>query len=97
KNGGYDLDGLSTYLQFVKSKRPDTTSATVLLEPNTAYDTLVQVMDRVRVLEVNAGLSDVQYELFPDVSIGDAPPAAPGSPVASAAPIHAVARVGASR
>jgi len=97
KNGGYDLDGLSQYLQFVKSKRPDTTSATLLLEPDTPYDTLVQVMDRVRVLDVNAGLSDVQYELFPDISIGDAPPAGPGSPVASVAPAHAVARLGASR
>jgi hypothetical protein len=30
-------------------------------------------MDRIRVLEVNAGLNVVQYELFPDISIGDAP------------------------
>ncbi len=73
KNGQYDLDGLSSYLQFVKSKRPNNTEATVLLEPDTPYDTLVQVMDRVRVLDVNAGLNDVQYELFPDISIGDAP------------------------
>jgi hypothetical protein len=29
-------------------------------------------MDRIRVLEVNAGLNVVQYELFPDISIGDA-------------------------
>lgn len=78
KNGGYDFDGLSQYLQLVKSKFPDKTDATVLLEPDTPYDTLVQVMDHVRVLDVNAGLSDVQYELFPDISIGDAPAAAPG-------------------
>jgi len=74
-DGAYDYDGLSQYLQLVKSKFPAKTEATVLLEPNTPYDTLVQVMDRVRVLEVNAGLSDVQYELFPDISIGDAPAA----------------------
>jgi len=73
KNGAYDYDGLSSYLQLVKSKFPDKTDATVLLEPDTPYDTLVQVMDRVRVLDVNAGLNDVQYELFPDISIGDAP------------------------
>lgn len=91
KNGAYDYDGLSQYLQLVKSKFPDKTDATVLLEPNTPYDTLVQVMDRVRVLEVNTGLSVTPYELFPDVSIGDAPlvtsaagPAAPSS--AAAAP-----------
>jgi len=81
KDGAYDYDGLSSYLQLVKAKFPDKTDATVLLEPDTPYDTLVQVMDRVRVLDVNAGLSDVQYELFPDISIGDAPPA--GAPVAA--------------
>jgi biopolymer transport protein ExbD len=73
RNGGYDYDALSHYLQQVKSRFPDKTDATVLLEPDTAYDVVVQVMDRMRVLEVNAGLDVVQYELFPDVSLGDAP------------------------
>jgi biopolymer transport protein ExbD len=73
KNGSYDYDGLSEYLQRVKSKYPDKTDATILLEPDTPYDIVVQVMDRIRVLEVNAGLSVEQYELFPDISIGDAP------------------------
>jgi biopolymer transport protein ExbD len=70
---GYDLDGLTQYLKFVKSRFPDKTEASILLEPQTPYDTLVQVMDRTRIVEVNAGLSTVQAELFPDVSIGDAP------------------------
>ncbi len=83
KNGAYDYDGLSQYLQLVKSKFPDKTEATVLLEPDTPYDTLVQVMDRVRVLDVNAGLSDVQYQLFPDISIGDAPVATTVAAVAA--------------
>jgi len=81
--GGYDLQGLTDYLQFVKSRYPDKTDATLLLERDTPYDTLVQVMDRTRIAEVNAGLSTVQAELFPDVSIGDAPliePAAGGKP-----------------
>ena len=73
KDASYDYDGLSQYLQRVKSKYPDKTDATILLEPDTAYDTVVQVMDRMRVLEVNAGLNVEQYELFPDISIGDAP------------------------
>jgi biopolymer transport protein ExbD len=84
KAGGYDYDGLSTYLQQVKTKFPDKTDATILLEHDTPYDTVVQVMDRIRVLEVNAGLNVVQYELFPDISIGDAPvmdaSAAPAAP-----------------
>lgn len=73
KDGAHDYNALSQYLQLVKSKYQDKTDATILLEPDTPYDTLVQVMDRVRVLEVNAGLNVVQYELFPDISIGDAP------------------------
>jgi len=77
KAGAYDYDALSEYLQRVKSKYPDKTDATVLLEPDTSYDTVVQVMDRMRVLEVNAGLSTQQYELFPDISIGDAPVVGP--------------------
>jgi len=72
-DGAYDYEGLSQYLERVKSKYPDKTEATVLLEPDIPYDVVVQVMDRTRVLEVNAGLNVVPYELFPDVSLGDAP------------------------
>jgi hypothetical protein len=94
---GYDYDGLVEYLKFVKTKFPDKTEASILLEPDTAYDTLVQVMDHVRVFEAGEGVNTVQAELFPDISIGDAPapatapsgPAAPGSPPPSAAPAAA--------
>ncbi len=70
---GYDYDTLTTYLERVKAKFPDKTDATVLLEPDISYDTLVQVMDHVRVFEVPDGLGTQQAELFPDISIGDAP------------------------
>ncbi len=70
---GYDFDTLTTYLKRVKAKFPAKTDATVLLEPDIPYDTLVQVMDHVRVFEVPDGLSTEQAELFPDISIGDAP------------------------
>lgn len=73
KDGDHDYAALSDYLQKVKSKYPDKTEATILLEPDTPYDVVVQTMDHIRVLEVNAGLSVQQYELFPDISIGDAP------------------------
>ena len=43
------------YLKRVKAKFPDKTDACILLEPDTPYDTLVQVMDRVRVFESDAG------------------------------------------
>src|SRR5215831_18570733 len=91
---GYDYDGLVQYLKSVKTKFPEKTEASILLEPDTAYDTLVQVMDHVRVFEAGEGANTVQAELFPDISIGDAPapgtappgPAAPGSPPPPAAP-----------
>src|SRR3954469_2675491 len=68
----YDLKSLSDYLKLVKSKYPDTTNATILLEQDVEYDTLVQVMDTVRVFAVPGSQWDVG-ELFPDVSVGDAP------------------------
>jgi biopolymer transport protein ExbD len=70
---GYDYETLTNYLKRVKAKFPDKTDATVLLESDIPYDTLVQVMDRVRVFEVPNGLGVTQGELFPDISIGDAP------------------------
>jgi biopolymer transport protein ExbD len=93
---GYDYDGLAEYLKFVKTKFPDKTDATILLEPSTAYDTLVQVMDRVRVFETGEGANVVQAELFPDISIGDAPAvdAPPAAPVAGAAPAAPAAPAG---
>ncbi len=77
--GGYDLAGLTQFLKLLKSRYPDKVEASILLEPQIAYDTLVQIMDRTRVVEVNAGLNTIQAELFPDVSIGDAPVADGGN------------------
>lgn len=68
----YDLKGLSDFLMQVKSKYPDKTSASILLEQDVQYDTLVSVMDKVRVFEVE-GSQWTFGELFPDVSVGDAP------------------------
>src|SRR3954470_5737950 len=64
----YDLKGLNDYLMLVKSKYPDTTAATILLEQEVEYDTLVQVMDTVRVFQVPGSQWSVA-ELFPDVSV----------------------------
>jgi biopolymer transport protein ExbD len=83
KPDGYDYDGLSEYLKRVKAKFPEKTDATILLEHDTPYDILVQVMDRTRVFEVSQGLTTVQAELFPDISIGDAPATDAVPPVAA--------------
>jgi len=71
---GQDLEGLAAFLrEQIKPRFPEATAVTILLEPDIPYDTVVQVMDAVRVhAEVIAGQM-VQTELFPDISIGDAP------------------------
>jgi len=75
KNGDdYRLDELSAYLARIKAQFPDKSDATVLLEPAISYQTLVAVMDRVRVAESrDADDRLVKSDLFPEVSIGDAP------------------------
>ncbi len=103
---GYNYDGLTDYLKRVKAKFPEKTDASILLEPDIPYDTLVQIMDRVRVFEEAQGITTVQAELFPDISIGDAPagddapgaapaaaltPVSPALPAGSAPPVKPVA------
>jgi biopolymer transport protein ExbD len=73
KDGEYDYPALSDFLQQVKAKYPDTTAANVLLEPNIQYDVLVQTMDTTRVWLNRAGTGLQKVNLFPDISVGDAP------------------------
>lgn len=70
---GYDYKTLSEVMKQIKSRFPDKLNATILSEPNTSYDVLVQVMDAVRVADIVQAGSVTRAELFPDVSIGDAP------------------------
>jgi len=70
---GYDYESLSNKLTEIKDSYPDKTDAAILLESDIAYETLVQVMDRVRLAEVIEDENIVRKDLFPDISIGDAP------------------------
>jgi biopolymer transport protein ExbD len=70
---GYDYVALATKLSELKERYPDKSDASILLEQDIAYDTLVQVMDTVRVAEEIDDESIVRSDLFPDISIGDAP------------------------
>ena len=70
---GYDYAALSVKLSQLKKRYPAKTDAAILLEQDIAYDTLVQIMDRVRVAEEIEEQSIVRSDLFPDISIGDAP------------------------
>ncbi len=69
---GYDLEGLSEFMRRVKSQFPQMTDATILPSPAVSYDTLVQVMDVVRVYQLPVAPFS-KAELFPDISIADAP------------------------
>jgi biopolymer transport protein ExbD len=73
KDNIQDYEQLSQLLQQVKARFPDKLDATLLLEPETAYETVVQVMDSVRAARVVQAGTVVSAELFPEISIGDAP------------------------
>lgn len=70
---GHDFKQLSEVMKQIKARFPEKLNATILSEPDTSYDILVQVMDAVRIAEVVQAGATAQVELFPDVSIGDAP------------------------
>ena len=78
---GYDFKELNTYLQQVKS-HPEfntDTGITLLMESETKYDALIQTMDAVRLIvrdekDLDEEGNQVHGELFPNISMGDAPP-----------------------
>lgn len=71
--GGVNVAALNELLRQVKSTFPDRMDASILLHPDISYDTLVQVMDAVRMTEIVQGGRVSKAELFPEISIGDAP------------------------
>jgi biopolymer transport protein ExbD len=72
---GYDLLELNGYLREVKQRFPDKADATLLLEQDIPYKVVVEVMDAMRVAQVvnESAREVVRRELFPEISIGDAP------------------------
>jgi len=70
---GYDFEALSGYLSRVKARFPEMKAATVLLEPDIPYDTIVETMDAVRSFEGTLDGKPARGELFPQISLGDAP------------------------
>ena len=69
----HDVKALAALMVQIKAKFPDKTDSTVLAEPDTPYDTLVQVMDAMREQHTVQGAKTTRAELFPNISIGDAP------------------------
>ncbi len=68
-----DWKAFTDILVEIKSRFPDEQSISLLLEPKINYKTLISVMDRVRYADVVQVFEVVTVELFPNISIGDAP------------------------
>ncbi|MBQ0961473.1 biopolymer transporter ExbD [Ideonella sp. 4Y11] len=70
---GPDVRALNALLHQVKAKFPDEKAATLLARPDTPYRTLVALMDATREGRTSRGTEVVKAELFPVISLGDAP------------------------
>ena len=70
---GKDFEGLSNYLRRVKIRFPEKKDATVLLEADIPYDTMVQAMDTMKSFDTMLDGQPVRGELFPQIAVGDAP------------------------
>jgi len=73
KNGMHDFITLGKVMQNIKSRIPEKKDITVMAKKKTSYQTLVSVMDKVRSFKTVVAGSVVHAELFPEVSIADAP------------------------
>jgi biopolymer transport protein ExbD len=75
----HDLKRLSEYLlnlkAQLKAQNKEKTDATLLIEPEVAYEDVIHVMDAVKAARVRQTEQEQvqKIELFPDVSVGDAP------------------------
>ena len=82
---GPDVKALSALMHQLKLKFPDKKEATVLAEPTTSYQVLVRVMDAMRAgKSAQGGTTVVTVDLFPSISVGDAPVSASAAASASA-------------
>jgi len=72
KTGGH-FKILNSVLQQIKVNFPEKTNITILSQQDSSYDTLIKTMDAVRVFNAVQDGALVQVELFPNISIGDAP------------------------
>lgn len=72
-DGKQDFQGLRTVLQQIKRRVPDKTDITLEVGPDVDYQTLVSAIDTVRSYPAVVAASVVEGELFPDISLMNAP------------------------
>jgi len=82
-NGSYDLKTLGELVLSLKRDYPDADNASVLLQPDTPYDDLIQVMDVVRSVELPAN-SELIAALTPPAAAPSPSPAPAPAPTAAA-------------
>ncbi len=61
------------FIKKVKFKFPESVNANLLIDKDISYRTMIQVMDHVKSYSDVVAATLETYELFPNVSIGDAP------------------------
>ncbi len=69
-----DFEMLSLVLQEIKKQVVDKSDVLLLSEADVSYQSLVSTMDTVRAFRTVAAVSAVEIDLFPEISLGDAPP-----------------------
>jgi len=79
REGEYDFALLKDVMKEIKSRVPDKKDVIIMPSRQTSYQALVSVMDTVRSYEAVVAGSVVEAELFPEISLGDAPAQASGS------------------
>jgi biopolymer transport protein ExbD len=75
-DGNYDLAKLSDYMLSLKREYPDVDDLSVLLEPQIEYDYMIQVMDAVRVAQVQDAAAEgglARVNLYSAIAVGEAP------------------------
>lgn len=68
-----DWKAFTDVLVEIKTRFPDEQRISLLLDKKVTYKTLIQVMDRVRSADIVNVTELENVELFPEISIGDAP------------------------
>ncbi|MDH5517943.1 MAG: biopolymer transporter ExbD [Gammaproteobacteria bacterium] len=74
KNEEAKWQKISDLLVQIKNKFPEKQNVTILIEPDVSYQLMVKVMDRARTANIILpGMTVETIDLFPAISIGDAP------------------------
>lgn len=73
-NNETNWKSMSDLLVQLKNKFPKKENVTLLVEPDISYQLMVKVMDKARTASIiQPGMTVEDIDLFPSISIGDAP------------------------